>query len=108
VWVLHANYGVPGKEVSFIALGFTVFAALSMVNNIHYHSFKHLNVKDRVSFMVVIAVVLIFVLISLDPPQVLFMIFLGYSLSGPLFASVRLYQRRRSNRKRRTQAPRRL
>jgi CDP-diacylglycerol--serine O-phosphatidyltransferase len=58
--------------------------------------------------MVVIAVVLIFVLISLDPPQVLFMIFLGYSLSGPLFASVRLYQRRRSNRKRRTQAPRRL
>jgi CDP-diacylglycerol--serine O-phosphatidyltransferase len=108
VWVLHANYGVPGKEVSFIALGFTVFAALSMVNNIHYHSFKHLNVKDRVSFMVVIAVVLIFVLISLDPPQVLFMIFLGYSLSGPLFASVRLYQRRRSNRKRRTQASRRL
>jgi CDP-diacylglycerol--serine O-phosphatidyltransferase len=108
VWVLHANYGVPGKEVSFIALGFTVFAALSMVNNIHYHSFKHLNVKDRVSFVMVIAVVLIFVLISLDPPQVLFMIFLGYSLSGPLFASVRLYQRHRSNRKRRTQASRRL
>ena len=108
VWVLHATYGVPGKEVSFIALGFTVFAALSMVNNIHYHSFKHLNVKDRVSFVMVIAVVLIFVLISLDPPQVLFMIFLGYSLSGPLFASVRLYQRRRSNRKRRAQALRRL
>jgi CDP-diacylglycerol---serine O-phosphatidyltransferase len=108
VWVLHANYGVPGKEVSFIALGFTVFAALSMVNNIHYHSFKHLNVKDRVSFMMVIAVVLIFVLISLDPPQVLFLIFLGYSLSGPLFAGVRLYQRRRSNRKRRAQAARRL
>ena len=97
-WVLHA-YGVPGKEVSFIALGFTVFAALSMVTNIHYHSFKHINVKNRVSFMAVIAVVLIFVLISLDPPQVLFLGFLGYAISGPLFASFRLYQRRRSNRR---------
>jgi CDP-diacylglycerol--serine O-phosphatidyltransferase len=93
VWVLNAN-GVPGKEVSFIALGFTVFAALSMVSNIRYHSFKHINVKDRVSFMAVIAIVLIFVLISLDPPQVLFMGFLAYAVSGPLFAVFRLYQRR--------------
>ena len=98
VWVLHATYGVPGKEVSFIALGVTVFAALSMVSNIRYHSFKHFNVKDRVSFVAVIAVVLIFVLVSLDPPQVLFMIFLGYAISGPLFAAVRLYQRFRGNR----------
>ena len=96
VWVLHATYGVPGKEVSFIALGVTVFAALSMVSNIRYHSFKHMNVKDRVSFVAVIAIVLLFVLISLDPPQVLFMIFLLYAVSGPLFAGVRLYQRRNS------------
>jgi len=106
VWVLHATYGVPGKEVSFIALGVTVFAALSMVSNIRYHSFKHFNVKDRVSFVAVIAVVLIFVLISLDPPQVLFMIFLAYAVSGPLFASLRLYQRRGS--KNRAQDSRRL
>ena len=98
VWALHA-YGVPGKEVSFIALGFTVFAALSMVSNIRYHSFKHINVKDRVSFMAVIAVVLTFVLISLDPPQVLFMMFLAYAVSGPLFASFRLYQRRINSRR---------
>ena len=92
VWVLHST-GVPGKEVSFIALGFTIFAALSMVSNIRYHSFKHFKVKDRTSFMAVIAMVLIFVLISLDPPQVLFMGFLAYALSGPLFATFRLYQR---------------
>jgi len=106
VWVLHATYGIPGKEVSFLALGFTVFAALSMVSNIRYHSFKHFNVKDRVSFVAVIVVVLIFVLISLDPPQVLFMIFLGYALSGPLFASLRVYQQRGG--KRRSPESRRL
>jgi CDP-diacylglycerol--serine O-phosphatidyltransferase len=98
VWVLNTTYGVPGKEVSFIALGVTVFAGLSMVSNIQYHSFKHLNVKNRVSFVAVIAVVLIFVLVSLDPPQVLFIGFLVYSLSGPLFAAYRLYQRRGSRR----------
>jgi len=75
-----------------------VFAGLSMVSNIRYHSFKHLNVKNRVSFVAVIAVVLVFVLISLDPPQVLFLGFLVYSLSGLLFAAFRLYQRRGSRR----------
>ena len=95
VWVLHTT-GVPGREVSFIALGITVFAALSMVSNIRYHSFKHFNIKDRVSFPVVIEVVLLFVLIALYPPQALFILFLGYAVSGPLFASWRLYRRRSS------------
>jgi len=98
VWVLHTT-GVPGKEVSFIALGITIFAALSMVSNIRYHSFKHFNIKDRVSFPVVIEVVVLFVLISLYPPQALFILFLGYAVSGPLFASFRLYQRRISSRR---------
>jgi CDP-diacylglycerol---serine O-phosphatidyltransferase len=106
VWVLHTTYGVPGKEVSFIALGITVFAALSMVSNIRYHSFKHINVKNRVSFVAVIAVMLTFVLIALDPPQVLFMIFAGYAVSGPLFATLRVYQKRKSTR--RAQDARRL
>lgn len=98
VWVLHTT-GVPGKEVSFIALGITIFAALSMVSNIRYHSFKHFNIKDRVSFPVVIEVVVLFVLIALYPPQALFILFLGYAVSGPLFASFRLYQRRISSRR---------
>ena len=98
VWVLHTT-GVPGKEVSFIALGITIFAALSMVSNIRYHSFKHFNIKDRVSFPVVIEVVVLFVLIALYPPQALFILFLGYAVSGPLFASFRLYQRRINSRR---------
>lgn len=99
VWVLHATYGVPGKEVSFIALGFTVFAALSMVSNIRYHSFKHFKFRTRTSFVAVILMVMVFVVVSLDPPQVLFLGFLLYSLSGPLFASYRFAQRRLRRRK---------
>ena len=92
VWTLH-SYGAPGKDWRFVALGFTVFAAGAMVSNIRYFSFKYLDLKGRVSFVAILAVVLVFVLISLDPPQVLFIMFLFYSLSGPLLASFRFYRR---------------
>lgn len=92
VWVL-SSYGVPGKEMSILALIFTLYGAITMVSNIRYFSLKHLDLKGRVSFVAVLAVVLVFVLISLDPPQVLFIIFLAYALSGPLMAAVRLFRR---------------
>jgi CDP-diacylglycerol--serine O-phosphatidyltransferase len=94
VWVLH-SYGVPGKEISILALIITVLAGAAMVSNIRYHSFKHLDLKGRVPFMAVLAVVLLFVLISLDPPQVLFIIFLGYAMSGPVISIVKRISRSR-------------
>jgi len=91
VWVLY-SYGVPGKELSIAALLVTVFAGVAMVSNIRYRSFKHLDVKGRVPFISVLVVVLLFVLISLDPPQVLFMVFLAYAISGPVGALIRKYR----------------
>jgi hypothetical protein len=38
-------------------------------------------------------VVLVFVLVSIDTPLVLFLIFLGYGLSGPTRATASLYRR---------------
>jgi CDP-diacylglycerol--serine O-phosphatidyltransferase len=92
VWVLE-GYGVPGKELSFVALAFTVLAGAAMVSNIRYHSFKQVNIKGKVPFVAVLVVVLAFVLISLQPPQVLFGIFLVYALSGPAFAIIKRAQR---------------
>ena len=92
MWVLH-GYGLPGREVSIVALVFTVFAAAVMVSAIRYPSFKHLDLKSRVPFMAVLVVVLVFVLVSIDTPLVLFLIFLGYGLSGPIRASAGLYRR---------------
>jgi CDP-diacylglycerol--serine O-phosphatidyltransferase len=104
VWVMHDS-GVPGRDLSFIAIGFTVFAAVAMVSNMRYFSFKQFNVKERAPFLAIIAVVLVFVLISLQPPQVLFMIFLFYGISGPLGAGLNILRRRRE---RRRAEPRRL
>lgn len=83
VWVLHAN-GVPGKEISIAALIMTVMAGVLMVSNVRYRSFKDVDLRGRVSFMTILAMPLVFVLLFQNPPQVLFLTFLVYALSGPL------------------------
>jgi CDP-diacylglycerol--serine O-phosphatidyltransferase len=93
VWIMYSR-GIPGPELSWLAVGVTVFAAVTMVSNIRFYSFKTVNLKGRVPFMAVLAVVAIFVLISYDPPQVLFALFVGYALSGPVFALIGLGRRK--------------
>jgi CDP-diacylglycerol--serine O-phosphatidyltransferase len=83
VWVLHAN-GVPGKEISIAALLVTVMAGVLMVSNVRYRSFKDVDLRGRVSFMTILAMPLVFVLLFQNPPQVLFLTFFVYALSGPL------------------------
>ncbi|MHB8741822.1 MAG: CDP-diacylglycerol--serine O-phosphatidyltransferase [Sulfuricaulis sp.] len=83
VWLLHVN-GVPGKEISITAVIVTVMAGMLMVSNVRYRSFKDVDLRGRVSFMTILAVPLVFVLLFQDPPQVLFLTFLGYALSGPV------------------------
>lgn len=92
VWVMH-SYGVPGKQTSLLALAMTVVAGVLMVSNVRYHSFKGLNLRGRVSFMAILLVPLIFVLIFLHPPQVLFGTFLIYALSGPAMAGYKLVRK---------------
>ena len=83
IWVLH-SYGVPGREISILALVVTVSAGVLMVSNVRFRSFKDLDLRGRMPFVAVLAVPLIFVLVFIDPPQVLFGGFLAYALSGPL------------------------
>jgi len=92
IWVMQ-GYGAPSHGLRVAALAMTVLVGAAMVSNIRYHSFKHLDLKGRVPFIAVLAIVLIFVLISLDPARVLFALFLCYALSGPLDSLVRRYRR---------------
>ena len=91
VWVLH-SYSVPGREISILALLVTILAGVLMVSNIRYRSFKDLNLRERVPFVSIMAVPLVFVLIFLDPPQVLFLVFLIYAFSGPASFLLKLFR----------------
>jgi CDP-diacylglycerol--serine O-phosphatidyltransferase len=83
IWVLY-SYGVPGREISILALVVTLAGGVLMVSNVRFRSFKDLDLRGRMPFVAVLTVPLIFVLVFIDPPQVLFGGFLVYALSGPL------------------------
>lgn len=98
VWVA-TDYGLNPRVFAPVALGITVAVGVLMVSNVRYHSFKGLDFKGRVPFVTVLAVVLVFVLISLDPAQMLFGGFALYALSGPVL-TLMLLRKRRAERKR--------
>jgi CDP-diacylglycerol--serine O-phosphatidyltransferase len=55
-----------------------------MVSNIPYPSFKGMKLAERRSFNFLVAVVLLFVLVALEPFVMLSLGILGYVLSGPI------------------------
>jgi CDP-diacylglycerol--serine O-phosphatidyltransferase len=94
------NYGhVEGLVTLVIAL-LTLLPAVLMVSNIRYYSFKEIDLRGKVPFVAILAIVLTFVAISIDPPNVLFLLFFAYALSGPILTLWRL-QKARTDRKRR-------
>jgi len=84
VWSMHA-FEVQGSRISIISAMIVLFAALMMVSNIKYRSFKDFDAKSKVPFVVIFGVVMVFALIFFDPARVLFLIATIYALSGPLF-----------------------
>jgi CDP-diacylglycerol---serine O-phosphatidyltransferase len=81
VWVMH-DFEVAGRNIKWWVWGVTVFAAITMVSNVKFYSFKDINLRRAVPFWAVLAVVLVFVVIALDETKVLFGIFAVYAVSG--------------------------
>jgi CDP-diacylglycerol--serine O-phosphatidyltransferase len=71
-----------GTDLRWLAWVITVYAGVTMVSNAPFYSFKDINIRKTVPYMVVPLIVLAFVLVSSDPPTVLFSLFLAYAVSG--------------------------
>ncbi|SEN08654.1 CDP-diacylglycerol--serine O-phosphatidyltransferase [Nitrosomonas marina] len=97
VWVM-LDFQVSGTDIKWLALIVTLFAGLTMVSNIPFHSGKDINLKKRVPFVTILLLVLFFfVLIPSHPPVVLFCLFLGYALSGYIIKVWRFGKSRKKN-----------
>ena len=96
VWVGIDN-GFAGDDLRWYAAALTIFAGVSMVSNVLFWSGKSINLRKSVPFIVLIALVLAFALISSYPPGILFALFLAYAGSGYVVAALR-WRRRRSHR----------
>jgi len=97
VW-FSTDYGMSGSLMMPVALAVTIITGALMVSNIRYQSFKQLDLKGRVPFVTILLVVLIFVLVSSDPPLVLFALSVIYALSGPVLTLVSIRRRRAARR----------
>ena len=83
VWSCVA-FDLTGKAVYIIALVLALVVALLMVSSLQYRSFKDIDMKSKVPFMVLLLALFFFVLVTYDPPRVLLVCFGGYAISGPV------------------------
>lgn len=91
VWIcLEYKYDI--ELFKYFALGLTISTGLLMVSNFRYWSFKKIDFKGKVPFIVAIAVMLSIAFVMAQPQTMLFLLFLAYAISGPVLT---LFMRRR-------------
>jgi CDP-diacylglycerol--serine O-phosphatidyltransferase len=87
IWMLEKSRD-PGELVGGLQVGLvavvTTLAAMLMVSNFRYFSPKLMTLRGRVPFVVLVAVVLVYAIVLVDPPRVLLALTAVYALSGPV------------------------
>lgn len=103
VW-LGTDLGWSGTPALVAAFLMTVAAGALMVSNFSYNSFKDISIRGRISFTYALTLPLIFIMVAVNPPLVLFGLAFTYAMSGPVFGLWRR-QRRQSRRAERSDRP---
>jgi len=96
IWLAHDNkIPLDLYRLNWVAAFLTVYAGVTMVSNVPFYSFKDINFRKSVPFWGILSAVLGFLLVSYDPPVVLFLLFCAYGLSGYVLWLIRLRKRTR-------------
>ena len=98
VWTA-TKYGIEGTSVALPMMITAVLVGVLKVSTIRYHSFKTIDLRGKVPFVVIIILVMVLVLISFDPPDILLALFASYAISGPIVTLWGIHHRRRSKKR---------
>lgn len=93
IWVCH-DLQLSRADFAIPAMIITILLGACMVSNFSYYSFKDINPGERVPFYVLLAIVIGFILASIDTPKLFFALFAVYALSGPVTYLIRLRRKR--------------
>ena len=96
VWIID-DYAIDPESIRWTAWVVTVFAGVTMVSNLKYYSFKTINLRRSVPFVVPLLILLSFALLSYQPSIVLFAGFVIYGLSGYGWSAWLALRRRRGS-----------
>ena len=81
IWLMN-DLGIKGVDVRWITFAIMLYAGLTMVTNVPFYSFKDVQMRRSVPFVVIVLIALGIAIINIDPPTVLFGLFVFYALSG--------------------------
>lgn len=81
IWLM-TEAGVEGEDVRWIMFSLMLYAGLTMVTNVPFYSFKDVSLKRSVPFVVMVLIALGIAVINIDPPTVMFALFVIYGFSG--------------------------
>ena len=71
-----------GISIPWITFVLALYAGLTMVTNVPFYSFKDVSMKKSVPFVVIVLIALGIAVINIDPPTVMFGLFVVYGFSG--------------------------
>ena len=81
IWIA-TEWSVPGSQLAWPMFALALYSGLTMVTNVPFYSFKDLSMKRSVPFAVIVLIALGIAVINIDPPTVMFGLFVAYGLSG--------------------------
>ena len=90
--------GYDVDNIKYLVLITTICTGLLMVSNFRYSSFKELDFKNRVPFIVTIFAMLVISFVLAQPQRMLFILSVAYAASGPIITLV-MRKKRLQNRK---------
>ena len=96
VWLMQ-DLGVDIQSYVTLTVILIVSLSILMVSNIAYMSFKDINFRQKIPYIMLFVISLAISFISFDPPKVLFIFFLFYGLSGPGLYFFRRFKRSKLN-----------
>jgi CDP-diacylglycerol--serine O-phosphatidyltransferase len=95
IWVAD-DFGFDRVDwIRYLAFITTLFAGITMVVTVPFYSFKDFNLRKRVPFWVVPAVIGSIAVIGYKPAMFLFLMFVAYALSGYVMWGLRKIAKRR-------------
>ena len=71
-----------GVSIPWITFVLALYSGLTMVTNVPFYSFKDISMKKCVPFAVIVLIALAIAVINIDPPIILFGLFVIYGFSG--------------------------
>lgn len=76
------DLGIAGSGLAWPMFVVSLFAGLTMVTNLPFYSFKDVHMKRSVPFVVIVLMAIGIAVINIDPPKLMFGMFVAYGLSG--------------------------